>query len=269
MVLFATVHGVIPIITTTDASGQPKQEVGTFLVPKGMRITRVMATLPGVCNMTTNDEIEKFVKMLHDMAPEIETNKDLTDEQLQQLQRRMQKEYSDILGSVQQQIKSVEDKDLYLEFVRSSISKLVLQRFGEQQPILEKFLARQSNEGVDTKHDYKLNIINMRNIPDIFDRVISISSGKYATRAAVASEGSGIWLSELVYRLQTLGVTNLIFVDFTCSSFEDGVLTDRGARIVRRDTITKGRGRRKRTRRSNNKTKTRRGKKRTVSKWRR
>lgn len=104
LVLFATVHGSIPVITTTDAGGQPKKEVGSFKVPTGMEITRVMATRPGVCNMTTTDEINKFVKLLQKNIPSFQG--ELTDDQIQKLQDLIKKEYNDILESVQAQVKS-------------------------------------------------------------------------------------------------------------------------------------------------------------------
>lgn len=107
--------------------------------------------------------------------------------------------------------------------------------------------------------------MNIDGIPDLFDRFISVPDAAYPTREAAAISRRGIFLSDMFAMLHTQGVNRITFIDFTCSSFEDGILTPRGARFARLEAEkSKLGGKRKTRKRQNKKTKTRRGKKRIV-----
>ena len=244
LVLFATVHGSIPV-----ESGQER----LFAVPQGMRITRVMATRPGVCNVTQEDQITQIVKDMN------ATFKNITPAEINAIISNIKPVTSDVVKQVESQVKSeTPNTPLFQQFLRSHIKTPVVKTFVSGQPIINKFLARSADEGIESAYDYKLNMINVPGNPDLFDYAIFGRTGPSTALRKYAYAGREADLSTMVESLHAQGVNHLVLFDFTCSSF-DGVVTDREERALRRNMVQRGVGK---TRRRKHKTKTRKAKKR-------
>lgn len=249
LVLFATVHGVIPVDEGVER---------LFTVPPGMKITRVMATRPGICNLTQEDQINSIVLDMKKAFGET-----VTSAQINSVLESIKPATRELVKGLPGNMKAdVENKELFQQFIRSHIKTPVVKEFLPGQPIIDKYLARSPDEGIESAYDFKLNIINIPGTPDLFDIAALGRTGPSAALRKDATLGRGIDLSSLVNGLSGMGVKHLVLFDFTCSSF-DSVVTDRAERSLRRDMLQRGVGKR-RTRRRNKKTKTRKGKKRTT-----
>jgi len=244
--VFATVHGVIPV-----EEGEPR----LFRVPEGIKITRVMATRPGVCNVTQEDQINTI---LNDMK---KTFKTITPDEINTIVASIKPGTLEVVKNLVRDEKNTDtdNKALFRQFVRSHIKTPTVKEFLPGQEIIDKFLARSIEESMESAYDFKLNIVNMPGNPDLFDWLLTGRLGPSASTREAAKIERDIFLSEMVEKLHTVGVRHIVLFDFTCSSF-DSVLSDREERAVRRSMTGVGR---RRTRRRKNKTKTRRGKKRT------
>lgn len=241
LVLLATVHGGIPI-----QNGEAK----TFVVPEGFTITRVMATRPGICNVTSEAQVDTLVKTMN-------TNPEETFETMKITQAQ-------VLKSITQQLKGDDpNNELLKQYIRSRIGSPTFKIFKSGDTMLDKTFVRNPDESMYKAFDFKLNVINMPGIPDLFDLFYFGTSGP-AAKTRSKHDGAGVDLSMLVYALISKGVTDLTLYDLTCSSFMGDVpTTERDERRVRRDILQKGMG----TRNRKKKTKRRSTRKRTSSKW--
>lgn len=247
LVVFATIHGVIPV---TDNQAQ------FFTVQEGMKVTRIMATQPGACNVTTERQINSILIEMKN------TFKDYTPNEIDSIIETIKpetKRVAEELKSIQKN--ETEKNTLFETFLRRYISKPSVKVFEAGSSLLNKFLARNQDEGQESAYDFKLNIVNIPGTPDLFDMIILGRRGPSANTRDARKVERSIYLSEIVDLLHEVGVNHLIFFDFTCSSFE-GILSERDKRSVARDSKKQGMGRK--TRRLKRKTKTRKGKKRTV-----
>lgn len=239
LVLLATVHGGLDV---------ENGKVKTFVVPEGITITRIMSARPGVCNVTMEKQIDALVGTLS-TNPE-ETGKTIKTTQVE------------VLKDIDQRLKGdAANNGMLQQFVRSRIGNPTKQVFRSGDTMLDKFLVRDAGESMYKAFDYKLNIINMPGIPDLFDLMYYETSGP-AVKTRSKYYGVNVYLSMLVDRVKSQGVSNLIFYDMTCSSFmSDAPMTERQERELRRDIIQRGVGKKTKSH------KTRRSK--SYSKWKR
>jgi hypothetical protein len=253
MVLFATVHGGLLV--------DEQKQVKTFIVPEGMKISRIMATRPGICNVTNADQVDELVRDMKELGSQAED--------IGKAVENIKASQPSVIENIMGQIKNDDpNRGLFEQFLRSRIATPTLKEFNPGDTMLDKYLARDSYEGFEEAFDFKLLALNMVGKPDLFDTMIFGTSGP-ATNTRSKKIDREVMTSVLVNLLKARGVEHIIFYDLTCSSFMPlEPISERQERALRKDILQQGWGK-KRTRRSNNKTKTRRGKKRTVSKWRR
>ena len=257
LILFVSVHGVIPL---TEA-----REVETFIVPDGMTITRAMATRPGVCNMTTEPQIDKIAKLLmkENLVGSYYEYIQYSASKLKRLNKGVIKEVSEQFKSSESE---PESRNLEEQFLRYHIPTPTIKVFNERQIMIDKYLTRSSEEGKDSRFDYKLNIMNIPGYPDLFDIFMFTPEQQIVTRSVAKTTERGVYLSTLAKVLKDQGVKELVLVDFSCSSFDESELppaeAERLSRLARRHAELEGRGRKQKTRRRKHKTKTRKAKKR-------
>lgn len=245
LILLATVHGGIFVEDTT---------VNTFVVPQGMKITRIMATLPGICNVTTEDQINTVIGEMKELGTSpIDIQKSLST---------IQSTQAEVIKGIMGQMKADDpNKELFRQFMQSRIARPNVKVFNPGDTMLNKLLARSPGEGIDSAFDYKLIGLNMDRQPDLFDLIPFGSAGPAANTRAKSRYGREIFLDKVVEVLKNQGVEHVVLYDFTCSSFMGDEMDPRTERRFRRDILQQGWGK---TRRLKRKTKTRRGKKRTT-----
>jgi hypothetical protein len=250
LILFATIHGGIPI---------KANEVETFPVPDGLKITRIMATKPGICNVTNEYQIERIMSDMN-----AKKFVEITDADVASILRSIQPTQSELIKEVvRTAAKEDTNKSLFSTFLTGHLKSPSVRTFTSGQPMLEKILLRKKSEGIDSAYDFKINAINMPGTPDIIDLIQYGTSGPSSQTRSKTLYGRQLKLSSLVDFLSQY-VKHIVLIDFTCSTFMgDGLMTGREERHARLTATRQGYGR-KRTRRQVKKTKARKSTKKRV-----
>jgi hypothetical protein len=224
-----------------------------------MKITRIMATRPGICNVTNEEQINQVVVDMKQFGS--------NPEEIGQVVQTIKSSQPEVIKNILGQLKSGDpNKDLLQQFLRSRIATPVTKVFNSGNVMLDKYLARDETEGDEEAFDFKLNVLNMPGVPDLFD-IMNFRTAGPAARTRSKPYDRSTMFSVVVEVLKGKGVKHIVFYDLTCSSFmSDDPIIEREERILRREILQKGLAR-KTTRRRKTKTKSRRGKKRPASTW--
>lgn len=248
LVVGVTTHGSIPI---------QDSEVKTFEVPAGMKITKVSLATIGVCNLTTEIEVEEASNLITTIFAI--PNKSV-EEKIRFATYSVFALHWEIQKDVEKDVKSGLNKDpRFQEFVRYSDKPQTLQTYTEGQKLIDKIFERSVEEGRSSAYDYKINMLNVTGKPDLV-KLLTTGRTIPSTRASERVEDTPIYFSTIIKFLSSKGVKHIIIFDFSCSIMEEG--TPRDVRVKRRrlekEGITGGKTRKRR----NKKTKTRKLKKR-------
>lgn len=224
VVLSITVHGLMSVENGT---------VTTFTVPVGMRIKKISAVAPGVCNVTTEEEI----KIATDSIRKVFGSPDLTyeeiDSKLTPLIESLKTLESKTLPTVRSQLKGEKDTDMS-NFLRHTDKGFSTVEYLPGKTMINKEFGRSDGEGTDTVDDYKITALNAVGQPDIHSIIVSERPGATMTRGSTKSEGDYLLsLSTIVTFLQERGVKNIVLFDFSCSEMTEG--SERDKRFFRRN----------------------------------
>ena len=213
VVLSITVHGLMSVENGT---------VPKFTVPEGMRIKKISAVAPGVCNVTTEEEI----KIATDSIRKVFGSPDLTyeeiDSKLTPLIESLKTLESKTLPTVRSQLKGEKDTDMS-NFLRHTDKGFSTVEYLPGKPMINKEFGRSDGEGIETVDDYKITALNAVGQPDIHSIIVSGRPGATMTRGSTKSEGDYLLrLSTIVTFLQERGVKNILLFDFSCSEMTEG-----------------------------------------------
>lgn len=247
-IVAATVHGAIEV----DNTGRPT----TFIPPRGMKITKLSAVTPGVCNLM-NPEVDAdyYVKMLLDNLEIIEESKQSTNPRTNStvmkelgdgfreadLETTVRDEEENIRYSRKRKRKVSARSEAYLHHSDKSYQSTVY----VNTPIINKYYSRKAKEVLEsnTPWDFTITVLNMTGFPDLL-REMPVRSNKTDIT---------ITLKQICKFLHSNGVKELILVDFSCSTFlkrgEDSAdpqehqaleLSPIAARALRRELLKSG-----------------------------
>lgn len=213
VVLSITLHGRMSV---------ENGAVTTFTVPQGMRIIKVSAVTPGVCNVTTGEEI----KTANDSIRKVFGSPRLTYEEvaskLASLVQSLKTLESDTTATIRSQLKTQKDEDM-LNMLRYMDNGFKVVQYESEKPIINKEFGRSDGEGLDSVDDYKITALNAVGQPDLHSIIVSERSGSTMTRGSTKSEGEFLLrLSTIVTFLQKNGVENILLFDFSCSEMTEG-----------------------------------------------
>jgi len=257
LVLAITTHGAIP---------EKDGEVATFTVPEGMTITKMSVSPIGVCNMASEDDSTQVVKTLSRVFSD--PNPALSfEERLNNVIPILEAIQKEVVSTVSKGRAGEPKNELIYDFLAYSDRSQSVKTYTQGQKIINKDYSKYEGEGELDPYDFKMPMINVQNNPD-FLQLLAAGRLGIPTRSMGMNKEMLTDLSTIVTVLRDyMNVKHLILFDYSCSSFYDLKGTD--ARKLARDAMSKGLngGRKRRTRRRNTKTKTRKGKKRTVSRW--
>jgi hypothetical protein len=212
LVLSITLHGLISV---------ENGAVTNFTVPQGMRILKVSAVTPGVCNVTTEEEITTANASIRNVfgSPQL-TYKDVVSK-LTPLIKTLKTLESDTLPTIRSQLKKEEDVNMR-NMLRYTDKGFKVVEYESGKPIINKEFGRSDGEGLKSVEDYKITALNAVGQPDIHSLIVSERPGATMTRASTKSEGEFLLrLSTIVTFLQERGVKNLVLFDFSCSELSE------------------------------------------------
>jgi hypothetical protein len=236
LVLSMTLHGLIPVENET---------VTEFTVPDGMRIIKVSAVTPGVCNVTTPDEIEKANASIRKVFGSPQLRYEDIEPNLASLVQSLKTLESNTTPSIRSQLKSKEDLDMrnMLRYTDKGFSTV---KYLPGKPMINKEFGRSDGEGVESVDDYKITALNAVGQPDLHSIIVSERPGATMTRGSTKSEEQYLLrLSTIVTFLQERGVKNILLFDFSCSEMTEG--SERDKRSLGRNLTKEGKNGGKKT----------------------
>ena len=225
LVLSITVHGILPIESGT---------VTRFTVPEGMRIKKISAVTPGVCNVTSEDSMEKANASIRKVFGSSQLKYEEIDPKLTSLIQSLKSIESEMIPTIRGELKSENDMDMrnMLRYTDKGFSTV---EYLPGKPMFNKEFTRSDGEGIETVDDFKITALNVVGQPDLYSMIVTGRTGATNTRGSTKDEGEYLLtLSTIVTVLQEKGVKNIVLFDFSCSQMTE--VTDREIRGIRRNT---------------------------------
>jgi hypothetical protein len=268
VVIAITAHGVIPLYK--EESGDEYVPY-VFYLPTGRKlsVTKISSVVPGICNITNFDDVDKnmnyLIKTLKTFDISTATNdmkkefldgaqqyfQELDKHQIRDIQSDLTKKQKKLLGKEQNTVAEDELKELieiieltediasdkqYL-YHKQNYRKDTYVNRNKKEGILYKIYYRNSSEELKSTYDYKINVLNVAGIPDLFSEINARRSGR-TTHATLKLN-----LEEIIHYLYSKKKVNeIIIFDFSCSVFADAVtdepvLDERFARKARNNLL--------------------------------
>jgi hypothetical protein len=241
LVLSITLHGLISV---------ENGAVTNFTVPQGMRILKVSAVTPGVCNVTTEEEITTANASIRNVFGNPKLKYEEVASKLTPLIKTLKTLESDTLPTIRSQLKKEEDVNMR-NMLRYTDKGFKVVEYESGKPIINKEFGRSDGEGLKSVEDYKITALNAVGQPDIHSLIVSERPGATMTRASTKSEGEFLLrLSTIVTFLQERGVKNLVLFDFSCSELSEETgreLSKTETRYIGRTSVKEGKNGGKKT----------------------
>jgi hypothetical protein len=243
VVLSITVHGLMSV---------ENGAVAEFTVPDGMRIIKISAVAPGVCNVTTESEIEKANASIRKVFGSPQLRYEDIEPNLASLVQSLKTLESDTTPTIRSQLKGEKDTDMS-NFLRHTDKGFSIVHYESGKPIINKEFGRSDGEELESVDDYKITALNVVGQPDLHSIIVSERPGATMTRGSTKSEEQYLLrLSTIVTFLQENGVKNIVLFDFSCSEMTEG--SERAIRNARLNLVKQGKkgGKKTETRRRKN-----------------
>ena len=229
VVLSITVHGLMSVEDGT---------VSTFTVPDGMRIIKISAVAPGVCNVTTESEIEKANASIRKVFGSPDLTYQEIEPKLASLVQSLKTLESDTTPTVRSQLKGEKNTDMS-NFLRHTDKGFSIVNYQSGKTMINKEFGRSDGEELESVDDYKITALNAVGQPDIHSIIVSERPGATMTRGSTKSEEQYLLrLSTIVTFLKEKGVKNIVLFDFSCSEMTEG--TERDIRSLGRNLVKQG-----------------------------
>ena len=239
VIVSVTLHGSIH----PEEDGEP---VSTFKVPEGMRIKKISAVAPGVCNVTSETQIAKINRSITSAFKNPVQYEDVDSKLPPLIESFKQLEKSEVVPILKDAKSTISEKEK--DFIRHTDKGYTVAEYLAGQQILQKRYSRSVGEGIDDANDFKINVLNVEGQPDLHSLLLTGRSGATTTRASEIEEGQYmVRLSSFVNLLQEKGVKNIVLFDFSCSDFYQA--NPRDARALRRGATGFNGGKKTETRR--------------------
>jgi len=233
------------VSVTLHGSIHPENDtpIPTFKVPEGMRIKKISAVAPGVCNVTSETQIAKINRSITSAFENPVRYEDVDSKLPLLIESFKQLEKNEVIFILKDD-SGEKEKD----FVRHTDIGYTVVDYLAGQPILQKRYSRSVGEGIDDANDFKINVLNVEGQPDLHSLLLTGRSGATTTRASEIEESQYmVRLSSFVNLLQEKGVKNIVLFDFSCSDFYQA--NPRKSRALRRGVVGFNGGKKTETRR--------------------
>jgi len=210
VILSVTVHGTI----------YPENDtlMPTFKVPEGMRIKKISAVAPGVCNVTSETQIAKINRSILSAFKNPVLYEDVDSKLPPLIQSFKQLEKSEVVPILKDTKSTISEKEK--DFIHHTDKGYSNREYLAGQEMIQKRYSRSVGEGTNDANDFKITALNVVGQPDMLSLVISGRSGATTTRASEIEEGQYmVRLSTFVEFLKERNVKNIVLFDFSCSDF--------------------------------------------------
>jgi ERCC4-related helicase len=253
VVIAITTHGVIPLYKEETGDEYVPH---VFYLPTGRKlsVTKISSVVPGICNITNSDDVGEYmnylIKTLKSFDISSATNneknefldaaqqyfQELEKQQLRDIQTELPMKEKLLLGKEQKTVtddnddgeleelieiikltKDIESDKQFLYYKQNYRRDRYVNK-PNREGILYKVYERKSGEQLRSTYDYKINILNVIGIPDLFSEINSRRSSRISQATLKLS------IEEIIdYLYFKKKVNEIIIFDFSCSSFADAV----------------------------------------------
>ena len=185
-----------------------------------MRIKKISAVAPGVCNVTSESQIAKINRSILSAFKNPVLYEDVDSKLPPLIQSFKQLEKSEVVPILKDTKSTISEKEK--DFIHHTDKGYSNREYLAGQEMIQKRYSRSVGEGTNDANDFKITALNVVGQPDMLSLVISGRSGSTTTRASEIEEGQYmVRLSTFVEFLQEKGVKNIVLFDFSCSDFPD------------------------------------------------
>jgi len=242
VVLLITTHGGL-------TAEEYQQNVNYFNLPSGITLKRVLVSTPGVCNLLSDTDTDRFAKMIsNSLDGLINDNDEKQDQTINEILGSIVKHDTSALHETKSEIKKLKQKQIkgnisendtsllgdYKSYITHFDKSFNFNTFSDSEPVADKFYTRDdlaaegNNWVIKVIGSSKPELIGM----DLMTRL---------SPPTEESNESSITLEEIVDFLKYENdVKTIIIFDFSCSVIytpEVQYITPRATRRLRRGTL--------------------------------
>jgi hypothetical protein len=224
VIVVITCHGVIQV---NKSNNNPK----LFKIPSKMKITKLSAVTPGICNLTIDDDIDKFIKLLLNKKNKKVIEKTITNPE----------SYAKSLGNLYETIEKETVDNLYTatpdsntilrnDYIHHRDKSYKVITYNDKHPLMinKEYSRNNKYEKNISAWDYGIYCINVVGQPDL---MTELKGRTYRDKETI------IFLEEIITHLYDKGVNKVILIDLSCSNFEyDGENDDKEITVSTRNT---------------------------------
>jgi hypothetical protein len=227
VIVAITCHGTIVINNKTNV---PEM----FTIPNKMKIIKLSAVTPGVCNFTVDEDMDKFIRTILDKEHKKEMTKGLKKpntyvKTLANLYENIEEE------TLTETLKASTDsnEEIRREYIHNLDKRYKIVNYNKKHPkMLNKLYTRNNKmEQNISEWDFGIFALNVLGKPDL----ITLLKGR-----SYADKNVSLNLEELVFFLKGKGVDKIILLDMSCSNFEfddETSVDERNTRSIRNNLV--------------------------------
>jgi hypothetical protein len=207
VIVVVTCHGVISI---DKADNEPN----LFKIPDNMKIIKMSAVTHGVCNFTTPEDVNKFIKTILHKKNKAELKKGLKNPE----------KYTKTLANLYKEIEedTVKDtfnaspdsnSDIRNTYIHHRNKSYEIITYNHKHPFMinKEYVRNNKSEQNSSGWDYGIFCLNVEGKPDLITKL----KGR-----TYADSDSTVHLEEIVEFLHEKEVKEVILIDLSCSNFE-------------------------------------------------
>jgi len=230
VLIAVTCHGTIIINKKTN-------EPELFKLPQNMKLIKLSAVTPGICNLTIDDNIDQFIETILDKKSEKKINKELKKPET------YTKKLADLYQTIEEETvncifnttTSDSNESLRKDYIHHRNKSYKIVTYDKKHPYMinKEYTRNKKTEQNSSKWDYGIYCLNVEGKPDLITKLKGRS---------YADENVSVNLEEIVSYLHQKGVKEIVILDMSCSNFEyknddETIISERNTRIIRSNIL--------------------------------
>ena len=232
VIVVVTCHGLITI-------NKSDNEPNLFKIPDNMKIIKMSAVTHGVCNFTTPEDVNKFIKTILHKKNKKDLQKGLKNPE------KYTKTLSELYKSIETETvkdtiaaSSDSNTDIRDTYIHHRDKSYEIITYNQKHPYMinKEYVRNNKTEQNSSGWDYGIFCLNVQGKPDL---ITTLKGRTYADKDTT------VYLEEIVGFLQEKGVKEIILIDLSCSNFEYKIdennketsISERNTRSIRSNLI--------------------------------
>lgn len=220
-----TCHGTVIV---NETNNEPK----LFRIPENMKVIKMSAVTHGVCNLTINEDVDKFIKTILDKKKKKELKEGMKNSET----------YAHTLANLYKSIEEDTVKDTYAASPDSNTDirnsyihhrdksyKIITYNNTHPYMINKEYMRNNKTEQNSSEWDYGIFCLNVEGKPDLITKL----KGR-----TYSNKNTSVYLEKIIDYLHKKGVEEVILFDLSCANFEyenesNKPISERNTRSIR------------------------------------